>query len=56
MQQLAACLAGQLAHGVAHGLELHAIKGSEVIFVLKQEIHVAAVHPVVDRRLDVKDV
>ena len=56
MQQLSPGRPRQLAHRVAHGFKLHAIKGGEVVFVLEQKIHVAFVHAIVDGGLDVKNV
>ncbi len=46
----------QFAHREAHRFILHAIESAEVVFVPQQEVHVRAVHAVVDGSFDVKDV
>ena len=56
MQQLAARRTRQFAHRVAHRFKLHAVERAEVVFVAQQEIHVGAVHAIVDGGLDMKDV
>jgi hypothetical protein len=56
MEQLPSCWTRQFAHRVTHRFELHAIERREVVLILDQEIHVAAVHAIVDCGFDVKHV
>ena len=56
MQQFPTRGARQFAHRVTHRFKLHAVERAEIVFVAQQEIHVRAVHLVIDRGLDVKDV